>query len=154
LDSIALGLALKAALCIFAWVGRILAIDYGLKRTGLAWTDVGQRVALPLAGVPTQEVWAQLEALVPEVSLVLVGYPRSLKGEPTEMTAAVEAFLREFTRRYPHLPVKRVEERFSSQGAAVLLRQEPLRLRRQKAYHDRTAAWLLLHTYLLGREKL
>ncbi len=135
-------------------MGRILAIDYGLKRTGLAWTDAGRRVALPLAGVPTREVWAQLDQLVSEVSLVLVGYPRSLRGEPTEMTEAVEAFIRELKRRYPHLEVRPVDERFSSQGAAVLLRQQPRRIRQQKTQHDRTAAWLLLHTYLLGRGDL
>lgn len=135
-------------------MSRILAIDYGLKRTGLAWTDAGRKVALPLAGVSTREVWSQLDGLVAEVSLVLVGYPRGLRGEPTEMTVAVEAFMRELQRRYPHLKVRPVEERFSSRGAAVLLRQQPRRIRQQKAQHDRTAAWLLLHTYLLGREEL
>ncbi|MCS7297323.1 MAG: Holliday junction resolvase RuvX [Bacteroidia bacterium] len=130
-------------------MGRILAIDYGIKRTGLAWTDPEQRVALPLEGIPTSLLWKRLPELLLQVEKVIIGYPRHLDNRPTDMTPLVESFYREFQRKYPSIPVELVEERFSTRAASYYLRQLPRSSRQNKAVSDRLAATVLLEAYLL-----
>ncbi|MCX8112923.1 MAG: Holliday junction resolvase RuvX [Bacteroidia bacterium] len=132
-------------------MGRILAIDYGLKRSGLAWTDPTGRVALPLAGVETPQLWDKLSALLPEVDKVIVGYPRQLSGATTTMTTSVELFFSELRRRYPHLSVELVEERLSTCAAQYYLRQLPRRHRQNKYTADQLAATIILESYLLRK---
>lgn len=132
-------------------MGRILAIDYGLRRTGLAWTDPRQSVALPLEAVETIHLWRKIEELSPEVEKVLIGYPRRLDGRPTDMTAAVEAFYQQLRQKYPTLPIELVEERLSTYAAGHYLRQMPRKARREKATADRVAATILLENYLLRK---
>jgi putative Holliday junction resolvase len=137
---------------VYLWgVGRILAIDYGEKRTGLAWTDPLQQVALPLSTVPTEALWSALQPLLPEIEKVIIGYPRQPNGQSTAMTPLVEAFRAELCRRYPHLTVEYVDERFSTYAAAPYVRALPARHRRDKGTYDRIAASLLLANYLLRR---
>ncbi|MCS6896153.1 MAG: Holliday junction resolvase RuvX [Bacteroidia bacterium] len=133
-------------------MGRILAIDYGLRRSGLAWTDPAQRIALPLAGIETTSIWTHLDALIPEVEKVLIGYPKRLDGRPTDMTVPVERFYEEMKRRHPQLSIELVEERLSTQAAHHYLKQLPQRIRRDKATADKLTATILLETYLLRQK--
>ncbi|MCX7607065.1 MAG: Holliday junction resolvase RuvX [Bacteroidia bacterium] len=134
-------------------MGRILAIDYGLKRSGLAWTDVHKSIALPLEGLPTDQLWERLHVLLPEVERVIVGYPRHLNGRATEMTTPVEQFLIEFQRRFPHLPIEKVEERLSTKAASHYIGVLPRAKRRDKATVDCIAASILLENYLLRKQR-
>lgn len=130
-------------------MGRILAIDYGLRRCGLAWTDPERRVALPLGGISTAALWEQLSRLIPETEKVILGYPRRMDGGANELTPYVEALEKELRQRYPHIMVERVDERFSTRAAQHILRELPRRQRRQKETSDRIAATILLESYLL-----
>lgn len=130
-------------------MGRILAVDYGLRRTGLAWTDPEQRVALPLGAVQTEALWAHIEKLQAEVQAIIVGYPRRLDGRPTELTGPVEAFAAEWQKRYPHIPLTFVEERLSTQAAHRQAQHLSRRARREKGLYDQITATLLLQNYLL-----
>ncbi|MEN3041397.1 MAG: Holliday junction resolvase RuvX [Bacteroidia bacterium] len=130
-------------------MGRILAIDYGLRRTGLAWTDPTKRVALPLAGIETANLWTYLSTLLPEVEKVIIGYPKRLDGRPTDMTAPVEQLYERIKRHYPSLVVELVEERLSTQAASYYVKQLPRHVRQQKATMDKLAAAILLENYLL-----
>jgi putative Holliday junction resolvase len=127
---------------------RALAIDLGLKRTGLAWTDPTQRVALPLEVVPTHQLRARLEALAPEVAVFVLGYPRRLSGEPTDLTPHVEGLERWLRQRFPEKEVVRVDERFSTYEAARALQAIP-KARRNKGAHDIASAVIILQAYLL-----
>lgn len=133
-------------------MGRILAIDYGLRRTGLAWTDPEKRIALPLSGVETALLWVHLDRLISEVEKVIIGYPRHMDGGPTDMTAPVESFYQQFQKRYPALSIELVEERLSTQAAGHYVRQMPPSVRRDKSITDRVAATILLETYLLRKQ--
>lgn len=135
-------------------MGRILAIDYGLRRTGLAWTDPEQRVALPLPTVQTDQLWMHLATLCTEVQAIIVGYPRRLDGRPTELTGPVEAFAAEWQKRYPHIPLTLVEERLSTQAAHRQVQYLPRRTRRDKGLYDQITATLLLQNYLLRHKPL
>ncbi|MCS7152892.1 MAG: Holliday junction resolvase RuvX [Bacteroidia bacterium] len=133
-------------------MARILAIDYGLRRTGLAWTDPEQRVALPLAGVETNRLWEVLLSFLPEVEKIIVGYPRKMDGSPTDMTLPVKSFYEELRRRYPHISIELVDERLSTRAASYYMRQLPNRQRRDKTTADRLAATILLENYLLRKQ--
>lgn len=133
-------------------MGRILAIDYGLRRTGLAWTDPQQSIALPLGGIDTAHLWQKIEQLLAEVEKIVIGYPRRLDGRPTEMTAPVERLYHQLRQKYPTLPIELVEERFSTQAATHYLRQMPRKIRQDKAAADRIAATILLENYLLRKK--
>lgn len=132
-------------------MGRILAIDYGTQRTGLAWTDPTQKVAMPLATLAASELWQKLPTFLPQVEKIIIGYPRTLRGGKNALTLAVEKFVAELSQRYPHIPVEFVEERFSTQASLHILRQLSPQQRRDKALCDRITASLLLENYLLRR---
>ncbi|MCS6790386.1 MAG: Holliday junction resolvase RuvX [Bacteroidia bacterium] len=132
-------------------MGRILAIDYGIQRTGIAWTDPAQKVAMPLATLSASELWQKLPTFLTQVEKIIIGYPRTLQGEKNALTFAVEAFVAALHQRYPNIPVELVEERFSTQASLRILRQLPPQQRRDKALCDRITASLLLENYLLRR---
>ena len=132
---------------------RALAIDLGLKRTGLAWTDPTQRVALPLEVVATHQLRDRLEALAPEVAVFVLGYPRRLSGEPTDLTPHVEGLERWLRQRFPEKEVVRVDERFSTYEAAHWVRALPSTRRRQRAVYDVASAVVILQAYLLRQQR-
>ena len=106
-------------------MGRVLAIDHGRKRTGLAVTDPLRIIASALDTVPTAEVLAYLNAYLAreEVDGFVVGLPMGLDGRPTDATAGVEAFLKQLRKAFPGKWVETADERFTSSLAkqAVLV---------------------------------
>ena len=131
---------------------RALAVDFGLKRTGLAWTDPEQRVALPLEVVPTHQLRHRLEQLAPQVGVFVLGYPRRLDGSPTEMTPHVEGLERWLRARFPEKEIARIDERFSTYEAAHWVRVASSR-RKDKGACDIASAVVILQAYLLRMER-
>ncbi|MBE7173787.1 MAG: Holliday junction resolvase RuvX [Williamsia sp.] len=132
---------------------RILSIDYGLKRTGLAVTDPFKIVATGLATIESKEIipflknYLQTEA----VELIIVGDPKNLDGTATHATGLVNAFLKQLAQHFPAVPVKRVDERFTSKMAQQSIIQSVAKKkdRRNKALVDEIAATILLQDYML-----
>jgi len=95
---------------------RILAIDYGKKRTGLAVTDPLQIIASPLETVRTHELIGYLEGYfeAEEVEAVVIGMPRRLNNEATHSTEAVEQFMKHFAKKFPQMPLHAYDERFTT----------------------------------------
>lgn len=131
---------------------RALGIDFGLKRTGLAWTDPEQRVALPLEVVPTHQLRRRLEQLAPQVGVFVVGYPRRLDGSPTEMTLHVEGLERWLRARFPEKEIVRIDERLSTYEAAHWVRMASPR-RKDKGAYDIASAVVILQAYLLRMKR-
>ena len=104
-------------------MGRIIAIDYGRKRTGLAVTDMLQIIANGLTTVPSGEAVSYLTnyTLNECVDLFVVGYPKQLNNEPSENLKYVEAFVKNLNKALPDIPVKYYDERFTSVMAHTLL---------------------------------
>lgn len=128
-------------------MGRIAAIDYGLKRIGLALSDANKKIALPLTCVEggkkaVQNVSKSLPLL--EIELILVGMPLLMNGKKGEMAALVEAFSKSLEDAV-HLPILLWDERLSSAQAS---REIPLNRKRKTAKLDMVAATLILQTYL------
>jgi len=133
-------------------VARILAIDYGTKRTGLAVTDPLQIAVHPLETVPTPELMVFLEQYLAseEVSCIVVGEPLYPDGRPAQIAHLVKGFVRQLRRRFPAVEVVLHDERFSSEAAKRVILESGARQkkRRDKGLVDRVSAVLILQDYL------
>jgi len=127
-------------------MGRIVAIDYGLKRIGVAISDAGKKIALPLTTVPD---FKSLEkALAPHsIEKILVGLPLLLSGKDSPMTTAARQFAAKLQTAM-NVPVELVDERFSSKLADQSLREIQLKRKKRSETMDVTAATMLLQGYL------
>jgi putative Holliday junction resolvase len=133
-------------------MGRILAIDYGLKRTGLAVTDPLQIIATGLTTVETKELINFLKDYFNRetVELIIIGEPKNLDDSDTHATPLVEKFVAELAKHFPSIPVQKVDERFTSKMAsrAMIDMGMKKKQRRDKALVDEIAATILLQSYL------
>jgi len=131
---------------------RILAIDYGIKRTGLAVTDELQIIAFGLTTVPTETIFTFLTDYFTKenVNKVLVGEPKQMNGQPSESTPIIEKFVAEFKEKFPTIPVIRVDERFTSKIAFQTMIASGLskKQRQNKGLVDEIAATILLQDFL------
>jgi putative Holliday junction resolvase len=131
---------------------RILAIDYGIKRTGLAVTDELQIIAFGLTTVPTGTIFTFLTDYFTKenVNKVLVGEPKQMNGQPSESTPIIEKFVAEFKEKFPTIPVIRVDERFTSKIAFQTMIASGLskKQRQNKGLVDEIAATILLQDFL------
>ncbi|MCO5724019.1 Holliday junction resolvase RuvX [Robiginitalea marina] len=136
-------------------MARILALDYGVKRTGIAVTDPLQLIASGLATVPTQELLAFLEDYVRReaVERIVVGDPRQMDGSPSEVEGAIGKFLKALHNQLPEIPVSRQDERFTSRMAAQSLLEGGMKKkkRQEKALLDEVSATLILQSFLSSR---
>src|SRR5215216_156585 len=98
---------------------RILAIDYGMKRTGIAVTDELQIIASGLTTIPSETAIVFLKDYFSKenVAKVLIGEPKQMDGTPSESTAVIEKFVTDFKTAFPEMLIVRVDERFTSKMA-------------------------------------
>jgi putative Holliday junction resolvase len=133
-------------------VPRILAIDYGLKRTGLAVTDPFKIIANGLATVETRNLLSYLKDYFTReaVELIIIGDPRNLDDSDTHATPLVKGFVKELQKNFPQIPVLKVDERYTSKLAVQSMVQSGMKKkdRRNKALIDEIAATILLQEYL------
>ena len=133
-------------------MARILALDYGGKRTGIAVTDEFQIIASGLATVATNELLPYLENyfMTENVELVLVGEPKQMDNTPSQSEAAIQEFLKKFKEKFPLMEMKRVDERFTSKMAVKTMIASGLKKkkRQNKALLDEISATIILQTYL------
>lgn len=133
-------------------MGRILALDFGTKRTGIAVTDELQMIASGLTTVKTSELSSFLKNYFENetVELVLVGEPKQKDGSPSQSETHIQKFLKSFAEDFPQKPVKRVDERFTSKMAFQTMIDSGLKKkqRRNKALVDEISATIILQTYL------
>ena len=138
--------------------GRILAIDYGHKRVGLAITDPLQLIASPLDTIHSQDLVAFVLAYHQREPLaaVVVGMPRTLLNEPTDSTSAVVGLLRRLRRELPAVPIHEIDERFTSRLAkqAMLAGGLGRKARQDKATVDKVSAALILQSFLASPSHL
>jgi putative holliday junction resolvase len=133
-------------------LARILAIDYGRKRTGLAVTDPLKIIATGLTTVDTPELMSYLISYMAKeaVERVLIGYPTHLDGNPMDLTVDIDRFIKSFTGKFPQIPVNREDERLTSKMAVQAMIEGGLKKmkRRDKKLIDKVSATLILQNYL------
>ena len=131
---------------------RILAIDYGLKRTGLAVTDPLKIIATGLTTVESQQLLPFLKKYFSgeEVELIIIGEPKNWDDTDTHATPLVEKIIKELQKNFPSIPVQKVDERFTSKMASRAMIEMGLKKkqRRNKALVDEIAATIMLQEYL------
>lgn len=131
---------------------RILAIDYGIKRTGIAVTDELQIIASGLTTIPSETVISFLKDYFSKenVSTVLIGEPKQMNGLPSESTPMIEKFVETFSVEFSQMKVIRVDERFTSKMAFQTMIDSGLRKkqRQNKGLVDEIAATILLQDFL------
>jgi putative Holliday junction resolvase len=136
-------------------LSRILAIDYGKKRTGIAVTDPLQMIAGALATVETQTLFPFLKkyVLAESVSLFVIGDPKNWDGSDTDATPLVRACIKKLQKEFPSIPIVTVDERNTSKMArqAMLDMGMKKKQRRDKSMVDQIAATLILQDYLDSR---
>lgn len=132
-------------------MGRILGIDHGEKRVGLALSDPLETIAKPFRtlALRDEQLFLALEDLVAEqeITALVIGLPRGMRGQETHQTRRVRAFARQCTQRL-RLPVTLEDERLSSISARKALVQQSIKSGHEKALVDQTAAAIILQQFL------
>ncbi|WP_397447067.1 Holliday junction resolvase RuvX [Polaribacter sp. R77954] len=136
-------------------MGRILAIDFGKVRTGIAITDELQIIASGLTTVSTNELISYLKDYVSKenVELFLIGKPKQMNNTDSESETLIVPFLEKLAKEIPQIPVKRVDERFTSKMAFQTMIDGGLKKskRRNKALVDEISATIILQSYLYNQ---
>lgn len=136
-------------------MARIVSIDYGKKRTGLAVTDPLQLIASGLATVSTSELFEYLTQYVAKESVerIVIGEPRQPNGQPSENLARVQQFVNRWRKAMPQIPIEYYDERFTSVLAhqAMLLGGLKKKARQDKALVDEISATIILEDYMRSR---
>lgn len=138
-------------------LARILAIDYGRKRVGLAVTDPLQIIANALTTIHSKDIWAFLDEYLKkeQVECIVVGYPKQMNNEASEAVKYINPFLRKLIKTYPEIMVKQVDERFTSKMAHQTMIDAGLKkkARQNKALVDTISATIILQSYLEQKSK-
>ncbi len=133
-------------------LGRILAFDFGEKRTGIAVTDELQIIASGLTTVDTKKIFSFLtEYLKNEtVELFIVGEPKQMNNTASESEQFIQPFVKKLSTTFPKIPIKRIDERFTSKMAFQSMIDSGLKKkqRQNKALVDEISATLILQSYL------
>ena len=133
-------------------MGRVLAIDFGRKRTGLAVTDMLRITANPLITIPTHtlEAWLKDYFAKEQVDEVVIGHPYQMNGEDSESMQYIQPFINRFRKVFPDMPLKEYDERFTSVIAhrAMISGGMKKSQRQDKAVVDKIAACIILEGYL------
>lgn len=137
-------------------MGRLLAIDYGSKRTGIAITDELQLIASGLTTVSTQELILFLKNYfkTEDVELVIVGEPKQKDGTHSSIESEISKFIKQLCEIFPELEVKRMDERFTSKMAFQTMIASGLKKkqRQNKALIDEISATIILQDYLYNKK--
>ncbi len=137
-------------------MGRILCLDYGKKRVGVAVTDPLQIIATGLTTIDTKDVYTFLEEYLSkeDVELLVVGLPRQLNGELSDSYRYIKPFLGTIKKRMPNLKIEMCDERFTSKIAQRAIIDGGVRKsvrREDKGLVDMVSATIILQSYMEGR---
>ncbi|MBO7224724.1 MAG: Holliday junction resolvase RuvX [Bacteroidales bacterium] len=133
-------------------MGRLMAIDYGLKRVGLAVSDNMQVIATALNTVPTVDIFPYLKDYMTreQVDAIVVGDPKQLDNTPSESAKAVHLFVEELGNQFPDIDIYMIDERFTSKIASQTIAKsgKTKKARQEKGLIDTVAAVLILQDFM------
>ena len=133
-------------------MGRLLAIDYGIKRTGLAVSDHDKIIASPLKTIATKELEAFLREYIDNenVEAIIVGYPKTLKNQPSDLVKQLEPFINRLRKIFSDIDLHLIDERFTSSIAQQAMIDGGMKKsdRQKKENIDKISASLILQSYL------
>ncbi|NJW51639.1 Holliday junction resolvase RuvX [Salinimicrobium oceani] len=133
-------------------MGRIIALDYGTRRTGIAVTDELKIIASGLTTVPTADLLTFLKKYFSDeaVELVLLGEPKQMDNTASQSESSIQEFIKKFSLAFPEMKLERVDERFTSKMAFQSMIDSGLKKkqRQNKALVDEISATIILQSYL------
>lgn len=133
-------------------MSRILAIDYGTKRTGLAVTDETQTFAFGLTTVATKDIFNYIESYLSQnpVMEFVVGEPKKMNNTETDATVHINGFIKNLINKFPSIPVHRMDERFTSSMAKQTIIDSGIKKkgRKNKGLVDMVSATIILQSWL------
>ena len=133
-------------------MAKAIGIDYGKKRIGIAISDSLQIIASALTTIDTPNIFTFLKDLLEkeEIDCFVVGEPKNLDGTPTDSTVITKEFVAKLSKKYPQIPIKRIDERFTSKIAKQSILDAGIKKikRRDKALVDKVSAAIILQSYL------
>jgi len=136
-------------------MGRILAIDYGSKRTGIAVTDEMQIIASGLTSLSTKNLIEFLKSYTSseKVDLIVIGLPKQMNNELSESEPLILKFIKILNNKFPNMPVERVDERFTSKMAFQTMIASGINKnkRKNKSLVDEISATIILQSYLANK---
>ncbi|MCH2451396.1 MAG: Holliday junction resolvase RuvX [Gracilimonas sp.] len=131
---------------------RLIGIDVGKKRVGIAQTDLLKTIAAPVGTFSPEEVFSEIEKISDQfpVEKFVIGWPLSLSGEEGSATQMVENFIKKLRNSFPDIEIVKVDERYTSTQARTLMVEAgiPQKKRKEKGRVDRIAAAIILQNYL------
>tara|TARA_R110002096_G_scaffold170131_10_gene342238 strand:- start:3715 stop:4137 length:423 start_codon:yes stop_codon:yes gene_type:complete len=131
---------------------RLIGIDVGTKRIGLAQTDLLQTIASPVGTFSPEDVLSKIGQIAKEypVERIIIGWPLTTDGEEGSATKMVTRFIAKLTKEFPDIPISKIDERYTSNKAKGMMIEIgiPKKKRRQKERVDRIAAAIILQNYL------
>jgi len=137
-------------------LGRILALDYGTKRVGVAVTDSLQILANGLTTIPTNEIWKFLEEYFKKetVDCLVIGYPIQTTGAGSDSLRVINPFIKKFLKVFPNIPINQADERYTSKMAHQAMIDGGLKKkdRQNKALVDTISATIILQGFLETRK--
>jgi putative holliday junction resolvase len=138
-------------------MGRIMAIDYGRKRVGIAVTDENRIIATPLKTLSAKDIFLYLHEYVMKenIEIIVVGEPRQMNNEPSESVKFVDPFCRKLMKEFPGIKVDKYDERFTSKIASRAIATSWLKRkdRQNKDLIDQVSAVLILQSYMQYHDK-
>ncbi len=133
-------------------MGRILAIDYGRKRVGIAVTDPLKIIANGLTTVHSKDIFTFLKdyTVKEEVEIIVVGYPVNLRNEGSQSLQFINPFIKKLIKQFPEIKIETYDERFTSKMAKAAMIEGGLKKkdRQNKALVDKISAVIILQSYL------
>ena len=133
-------------------MAKAIGIDYGKKRVGIAISDSLQIITSALTTIDTPNIFTFLKDLLEkeEIDCFVVGEPKNLDGTPTDSTVITKEFVAKLSKKYPHISIKRIDERFTSKIAKQSILDAGIKKmkRRDKALVDKVSAAIILQSYL------
>lgn len=139
-------------------MGRIMAIDYGRKRVGVAVTDPCQIIANGLCTVPSNDILKFIEDYTQKesVELIVVGQPKTVRNEPSESMKHITPFVNALKKRMPQMPIVMYDERFTSVLAHKAMLDGGLKKkeRQDKALVDEISATIILQSYMESKRMM
>jgi putative Holliday junction resolvase len=133
-------------------MGRIMAIDFGRKRAGIAVSDENRIIANPLKTISTKDIFVFLEDYQrnEKVEIIVVGYPKQMNNKPSESVGLIDSFCRKLVKLYPGILIDQYDERFTSKIASRVIATSGLKRkdRQSKELIDQVSAVLILQSYM------
>lgn len=137
-------------------MGRILSVDYGQKRVGIAASDELQIIATGLKTIASKDIWTFLKEYLSQekVDCIVVGKPTDMQNKPSDASRFIEPFVRKLIKTYPDIKIDRFDERFTSKIAREAMISGGLgkKRRQDKALVDTVSATLILQSYMAAHE--